>query len=147
MKVSNYQCFFRELKSPVGKRQTDFPVRRIQSLTRTCPVIAQVFFKFPTRRRFHHENIFIVSGIFPFQNKAWYNTEEKSKCISKKYCGYIYGSSCYDGRAPNPLSTHIDTLWQVQNNSSLRNFALAANYCYCFDMCRRCSSLKSLLLG
>lgn len=81
MKVSNYQCFFRELKSPVGKRQTDFPVRRIQSLTRTCPVIAQVFFKFPTQRRFHHENILIVSGIFPFQNEARYNTEEKCKCI------------------------------------------------------------------
>ena len=83
MKVSNYQCFFRELKSPVSKRQADFSMRRIQSLTRTCPVIAQVFFKFPTQRSFHHENILIISGIFPFQNEARYNTEESANVYQK----------------------------------------------------------------
>lgn len=76
-------------KVPVGKRQADFSMRQIQTLTRTCSVIAQVFFKFAIQRRFHHDNIFIIFSILPCQNEAWYNTEEKCKCVSEKYCGYI----------------------------------------------------------
>ena len=87
LKVCNYQRLFRELKSPVGKRQADVSMRRIQTLTRTGSVVAQVFFKFAIQRRFHHENVFIISSIFPFQDEARYDTEEKTQiCITKVLC-------------------------------------------------------------